>query len=583
MLNKKNFSVRALLGAGFPLLASLTFAGAQTVPIHSYSAASYPATTPYYAPVSTVGYSTISPTIVPATATYDVLYNTYAVTPPTAAPIQPCPVLNDYDAYFAQLYGHASGASANGCVTSTNPTVYPTVVTYQPQPALPQPPLPVVHYGQSVPQQSYGVVQAPAVPVRKFAPQPVVVTTTQQQAATTSAAAVEAAVASAVQSAPEPQAAASSPQSRFRFSTNLALQLGYEARYDIQPAPTQLHYDGFASLSIDRRNGTYTAQTQVEDPNATLSKAYLNAQAPSAGDFVAQAALADQYGNSLDVYLDSQGGTVPVTIVRNPTSLAGSSTASATGEYVGDSWSVGATVGVDFTPSFSAQAPTLASASAFVNTNYGTLSVGRGLGLPYSTRAYEVISGGGYSFADLGTYQASYVSPVVANTRVGVVAGLQTRQFAGTAEYQTTRGNNQFRAGAYADTARSIQGELGYTRALGNQRFVGGTVYAGRDGSGESFYGVQGNIDVGRHSLQANATRVRSNNLTIAYGSDVTEQAVLGVEINDKESFNQQSQLNLEYSFQATPNLQLYANAEWIDHKYYGSTQAAGGGIRASF
>ena len=139
------------------------------------------------------------------------------------------------------------------------------------------------------------------------------------------------------------------------------------------------------------------------------------------------------------------------------------------------------------------------------------------------------------------------------------------------------------RAGAYADTARSIQGELGYTRALGNQRFVGGTVYAGRDGSGESFYGVQGNIDVGRHSLQANATRVRSNNLTIAYGSDVTEQAVLGVDINDKESFNQQSQLNLEYSFQATPNLQFYANAEWIDHKYYGSTQAAGGGIRASF
>jgi len=207
MLNKKNFSVRALLGAGFPLLASLTFAGAQTVPIHSYSAASYPATTPYYAPVSTVGYSTISPTIVPATATYDVLYNTYAATPPTAAPIQPCPVLNDYDAYFAQLYGHASGASANGCVTS-NPTVYPTVVPYQPQPTLPQPPLPVVHYGQSVPQQSYGVVQAPAVPVRKFAPQPVVVTTTQQQAATTSAAAVEAAVASAVQSAPEPQAAA---------------------------------------------------------------------------------------------------------------------------------------------------------------------------------------------------------------------------------------------------------------------------------------------------------------------------------------------------------------------------------------
>ena len=125
MLNKKNFSVRALLGAGFPLLASLTFAGAQTVPIHSYSAASYPATTPYYAPVSTVGYSTISPTIVPATATYDVLYNTYAATPPTAAPIQPCPVLNDYDAYFAQLYGHASGASANGCVTSTNLTVYP--------------------------------------------------------------------------------------------------------------------------------------------------------------------------------------------------------------------------------------------------------------------------------------------------------------------------------------------------------------------------------------------------------------------------------------------------------------------------
>ena len=573
MLNKKNFSVRAVLGASFPLLASLTFAGAQTVPVHSF----YAASSPSYAPASTVVYnSALVPTVVPA-PNYDVLPNSYAVPSPSIVTGQPCPVIDHYDAYFGQLYGYSNGTSLNGCLTS-NPTVHPTVVPYQPQP-----PLPVVHYGQSVPQQSYGVVQAPAVPARKFAPQPVVVTTTQQQAATTSAAAVEAAVASAVQSAPEPQAAASSPQSRFRFSTNLALQLGYEARYDIQPAPTQLHYDGFASLSIDRRNGTYTAQTQVEDPNATLSKAYLNAQAPSAGDFVAQAALADQYGNSLDVYLDSQGGTVPVTIVRNPTSLAGSSTVSATGEYVGDSWSVGATVGVDFTPSFSAQAPTLASASAFVNTNYGTLSVGRGLGLPYSTRAYEVISGGGYSFADLGTYQASYVSPVVANTRVGVVAGLQTRQFAGTAEYQTTRGNNQFRAGAYADTARSIQGELGYTRALGNQRFVGGTVYAGRDGSGESFYGVQGNIDVGRHSLQANATRVRSNNLTIAYGSDVTEQAVLGVDINDKESFNQQSQLNLEYSFQATPNLQLYANAEWIDHKYYGSTQAAGGGIRASF
>ena len=76
---------------------------------------------------------------------------------------------------------------------------------------------------------------------------------------------------------------------------------------------------------------------------------------------------------------------------------------------------------------------------------------------------------------------------------------------------------------------------------------------------------------------------MKSNNLTILYGSTVTEAPVLGIEINDKTAFNQQDQLNLEYRFQANANVQLYANAELINHKYYGSAHALGGGIRAAF
>ena len=58
---------------------------------------------------------------------------------------------------------------------------------------------------------------------------------------------------------------------------------------------------------------------------------------------------------------------------------------------------------------------------------------------------------------------------------------------------------------------------------------------------------------------------------------------MLGIEINDKTAFNQQDQLNLEYRFQANANVQLYANAELINHKYYGSAHALSGGIQAAF
>lgn len=579
MFKTMNFAARALLGAAFPLLASHSFALAQTVPVQLS----------YTAPVST--YNVVSPyPVAPAytntltTSAYGTPLYGYTAVAPSVAPIPPCLVLSDYDQYLAQLYGYQAYAAA-GCQAGTTTTGY---VAAQPRAYAAAP---VIQYEQHSVGQNQRIVGAPTVPLRKFATQPVVVTTQQTttEQATPTKTAIEQAVAAssneANQTADGQQAVedGTTAQSRFRFSTNVALQLGYEARYDIQPAATQLDYDGFASLVIDRRDGTYTAQTQVDDPNSTLSNAYLNAQAPSSGNFIAQAALEDQYGNSLDVYLDSDGGEVPTTVVRSDSSLVLDGTATATGEYVADAWSAGATVGVDFSSLNNLEAPTLSTASAYVSSKYGTISAGYGLGLPYSPRSYEVISGGSYSFADFGDYQASYVSPVIANTRVSVLGGLQTRQFAGTAEYQITRGNNQVRAAAYGDTAYSVQGELGYTRALGNQRFVGASVYAGRDGSGESFYGLQGNVDLGRHSLQANATRVRSDNLTILYGSEVTGEAVLGIEINDHDSFNQQTQLNLEYSFQATDNLQLYANAEWINHKYYGSAQAVGGGIRASF
>ncbi|MGB1161451.1 MAG: hypothetical protein ACPG40_09575 [Alphaproteobacteria bacterium] len=555
-----------MLGAGTFALFSLSLSAAQTVPVSTVQSANGAVyTTADYTPILglTAGYHSLEPVYVGA--------------PTTATVIPPCLAEQHYQTYLGQIYGYGLNHDPLPVVCGSGAVVHGTGVT--------QPYATYAHagYGQTVNHVEYGT---PAVvepsPIRSFYPTPVSVTTTTQETVESAEVLDTQVTASPVVEA-ESEAYTAAPSSRFRASASVAIDLGYQSRYDIQPAPTNLKFNGFSSLVIDRRNGSYDAQTVVEDPYGTLAKAYLNAAAPSEGSFSAEGTLVDQYGNSLEFYLDSDGGTVPVTKVKNSNPIVANGSVSVNGEYFGDTWSAGAAVGFDVSPIINQAPPTLSTANVYVNTRYGTLTAGRGVGLPYATRAYEVISGGGYSFADLGDYQASYVSPVVGNTRIGIVAGLQTRQLGATAEFQTTAGNNQYRAAAYLDTARSVQGEIGYTRALGNQRFVGATAYAGQDGSGESYYGIQGNVDVGRHSVQANATRVKSNNLTILYGSTVTEAPVLGIEINDKTAFNQQDQLNLEYRFQANANVQLYANAELINHKYYGSAHALGGGIRAAF
>ena len=375
----------------------------------------------------------------------------------------------------------------------------------------------------------------------------------------------------------------SMPESRFRATASVNIDLGYQLRYDLQPVSTDLDFRGFAAISIDRRDGKFFSQTEISDPLSSLKDAYLRASAPASGPLLAEAKLEDRAGKTFAVSLNGSNSALPAIRVRNPRGLSASGTVGLSGEYAADNWALGAALAYDVSPIAVQQPPTLSTANLYVSSRFGTLRGGRGVGLPYATRAFEVISGGGYSFADFGTYQVSYISPVLANTRVGVLLGLQTRAVAGSAEWQLTRGNNQFRAGAYADSSRSVQGELGYTRALGAQRFVGGTLYAGNDGNGESFFGIQGNLDIGKHTVQANLTQVASNNLGIVYGSSVTGQPILGLDINDRTGFNRQAQLNLEYRYSLTPNVQLYGTAEFINHRYYGSTYSYGGGVRAAF
>lgn len=586
----KTISASSLLfGAGFSALCTLTMAQAQTIPYGSAHSAP--------GAVYSSGYYAVSPSI---SSTYYAASPTYSTVPvPVSANVPapvigtvPCPVYSDYEAYLYQLYGYANPSLTGGCaagVVTSGGAVSGGVVSGGVVQVSGVSPVIVSAPAQFGTARTVIAQQAPA---RTFSPTPVSVTTTQE----TVVDGVEVFEEVTTPQAPAAQATQAeqtgagfrgntfvAPQSRFRASANVAVDLGYQVRHEIQPVATNLNFNGFSSVVIDRRNGSYSAQTLVEDPDNTLSKAYLNAQAPTHGPFVAEGSLVDQYGNSLEFYVDPDRANLPTTRVRNANPLVANGSVSLTGEFYGDSWSAGAAVGFDVSPILQQQPPALSTANVYVNTRFGTVTAGRGVGLPYPTRSYEVISGGGYSFADFGDYQASYVSPVVGNTRIGVVAGLQTRQVGATAEFQTTHGNNQYRAALYADTAQSVQGEIGYTRALGHQRFVGATAYAGRDGNGESFYGLQGNIDVGRHSLQANATRVKSNNLTVVYGSAATQAPVLGLEINDDEGFNEQDQLNLEYRYQAHQNVQLYANAELINHKYYGSTYGVGGGIRATF
>ena len=556
-----------MLGAGISALFSLSQSYAQTIPVSATQSANGAIYAPgYYTPNYgvTAGYQSVEPVYVGVP--------TVGVAPP------PCLAAQDYQTHLNQLYGHGLGHEPLVVDCGSGAPVYGSAIAQ-----------PVTSYvnashGQTVNHGGYGASAAvQTAPTRSFYPTPVNVTSTTYEAVEVPDAKVATAIEDEAKAEAETDARATAPSSRFRASASVAIDLGYQSRHEIQPVLTNLDFNGFSSLVIDRRDGSYNAQTIVEDPYGSLAKAYLNAAAPSDGSFVAEGALVDQNGNSLEFYLDDQQGYLPVTKVANSDPLVANGSVSVNGEYYGDTWSAGAAVGFDVSPIINQQPPTLSTANVYLNTRYGTLTAGHGVGLPYATRGYEVISGGGYSFADLGDYQVSYVTPVVGNTRIGVVAGLQTRQFGATAEFQTTSGNNQYRAGVYLDTARSVQGEVGYTRALGQQRFVGATAYAGHDGSGESYYGIQGNVDFGRHSVQANATRVKSNNLSVLYGSSVTEAPVLGLEINDDSGFNQQDQLNLEYRFQANANVQVYANAELVNHKYYGSTHALGGGIRASF
>lgn len=578
-----------LLGAGLTAVFSLSLAHAQTVPYAAIYANTVPVSSAYSYAYPTVTYANNQYVVsAPNAQAYIAPASAYAY---AAAPTPtPCGVYGDYQSYLNQLiyYSHSTNGVAGGCAaTDAHSYAAPSVIGTTGY-------APIYAQGAGYVQQAGTVVsayhspQTPGLVFHKSAPgygteitkdAPVQSATglAYPSTQTDGGSAVE-----VIETSIEEETTASSPQRGFRTSTNVALQLGYQVQHDIQPVTTDLNFEGFSSIVIDRRNGSYNAQTLVEDTTNSLAKAYLKASAPTDGPFVAEASLTDQQGNSLEVYVDPYQANLPVTTVSN-NSLVANGSVSVSGEYYTPNWTAGATVGVDVSPIVQQQVPELSTANVYLKSRYGTVTAGYGVGLPYSTRSYEVISGGGYSFADYGDYQLGYVSPVIGNTRIGLVAGLQTRQLGGTAEFQITRANNQFRAAVYADTAQTIQGELGYTRALGNQRFVGGTVYAGRDNSGESFYGIQGNVDIGRHAVQVNATRVKSNNLTIVYGSAATDAPVLGLDISDDDSFNQQDQLNLEYRYQATSNVQLYANAELVNHKYYGSGYGLGGGIRAAF
>ena len=577
-----------LLGAGLTAVFSLSLAQAQTVPYAPTYANAVPVSSTYSHAYPAVTYANNQYVVsAPVAQAYMAPSSVYAVAPtPT-----PCGVYGDYQSYLNQLiyYSHSTNLVAGDCATG-DAYAYATpsvagVSGYAPVYAQGTGQLPqagTVTSGHYLPQTT-GLVFHKAAPAHDT----LIAKEASSQSAANSAYAPSqnnggVAVEVIETSIKEEVTTAIAPQRGFRTSANVALELGYQAQQDIQPITTDLNFEGFSSIVIDRRNGTYNAQTLVEDTTNSLAKAYLNASAPTDGPFVAEASLTDQQGNNLEVYVDPYQANLPVTTVSN-NSLVANGSVSVSGEYYTPNWAAGATVGVDVSPIVQQQLPQLSTANVYLKSKYGTVTAGYGVGLPYSTRSYEVISGGGYSSADYGDYQVGYVSPVIGNTRIGLVAGLQTRQLGATAEFQITRENNQFRAAVYADTAQTLQGELGYTRALGNQRFVGGTVYAGRDNSGEAFYGIQGNVDIGRHSVQANATRVKSNNLTIVYGSAATDAPVLGLDISDDDSFNQQDQLNLEYRYQATSNVQLYANAELVNHKYYGSGYGLGGGIRAAF
>ena len=179
------------------------------------------------------------------------------------------------------------------------------------------------------------------------------------------------------------------PQRGFRTSANVALELGYQAQQDIQPITTDLNFEGFSSIVIDRRNGTYNAQTLVEDTTNSLAKAYLNASAPTDGPFVAEASLTDQQGNTLEVYVDPYQANLPVTTVSN-NSLVANGSVSVSGEYYTPNWAAGATVGVDVSPIVQQQLPQLSTANVYLKSKYGTVTAGYGVGLHYSTRSYEV-------------------------------------------------------------------------------------------------------------------------------------------------------------------------------------------------
>lgn len=345
-----------LLGAGFSALCTLSVAQAQTIPYSTPStvfSSGYYAVSPsipsaYYAPAPT--YSTVP---VPVSAT---------VPAPVIGTV-PCPVYSDYDAYLYQLYGYVdpslTGGCAAGVVTSGSAVAGGVVQVGGVSPVIVSAP---AQFGTA------GTVIAQQAPTRTFSPTSVSVTTTQETV-TDGVEVFEEVASTQVSAAQTEQSGAGfrgntfeAPQSRFRASANVALDLGYQIRHEIQPATTDLDFNGFATVVIDRRDGPYNAQTLVEDPYSTLSKAYLNAQAPTDGPFVAEGTLVDQYGNSLEFYVDPDQANLPVTLVRNSNPLVANGSVSLTGEFYGDSWSAGAAVGFDVSPILNQQPPELSKA-----------------------------------------------------------------------------------------------------------------------------------------------------------------------------------------------------------------------------
>ena len=388
----KTISASSLLfGAGVSALCTLTMAQAQTIPYgsaHSAPGAVY--SSGYYAVSPSISSAYYAPAPVYSTVSAPVAVPVPASVPVPVIGTAPCPVYSDYDACLYQLYGYVDPSLTGGCAAGV--------------------------------ASSTGAVQGgvspiiASAPTRTFSPTPVSVTTTQE----TVVDGVEVFEEVTTPQAPAAQAEQTgagfrgntfvAPQSRFRASANVAIDLGYQVRHEIQPVATNLNFNGFSSVVIDRRNGSYSAQTLVEDPENTLSKAYLNAQAPTHSPFVAEGSLVDQYGNSLEFYVDPYRANLPTTRVRNANPLVANGSVSLKGEFYGDSWSAGAAVGFDVSPILQQQPPALSTANVYVNTRFGTVTAGRGVGLPYPTRSYEVISGGGYSFADFGDYQSPATS-----------------------------------------------------------------------------------------------------------------------------------------------------------------------------